>query len=514
MLALDAIIGYVVIAVCVVLYLRFYAGYPMVPHRASLDAGWWNWTDQGRYYREARAWAHADLRPSEHWYLPLYSLVGAAFLPVGPAEPFWLPDAICLALSGVLVSCLAPRIMPGLPLARLWGAVAFYAGEIWQPFALKSWVEPWTTTPTAPLMFGLLLACLRLRDRPGAARAALCGALWGLVLMTRPTEAVWSALPAILFCAVTVALAPQTLARRLRIALGGLLAASALIALTVWLHWIVWGWSWGDYFLQSLGTGFELRLLPLRWNWLVLDSAPAHEAYDGLAMVFPWVLPGFAGIAACMLAPRGRRATHLLIGGSVVVHWLVYLCYRDLHPEGLWRFSNYHYFKWTQALLCLYAIALCLRLAQRSELLRATAAVVFVLLCCCWHVRMKDISSKDRLVTIVGPHELLVHGGLTRPDQAVLVAAHGGDDAIYSGPHGIDQAGRSWGYNGDLKAWPLPGGLALSTLRRMPRGDAIIHLDPGVSVDAGTHPRLVRMKLVFGLPCAVLRHRAVCRPGV
>ena len=521
----GALLAYAVLLVSLWLYLDAYHHYPMVPRQPSMHDGWWNWTDQGRYYRESLAWAGGDLRPSQHWYLPLYSLLGALFVPFNRAEPFLVPDTMCFGLSGVLLCALAPRLAPELPFARFWGALAFFAADltfhvsnISAQFAIKSWVEPWTTTPTAPLLLGLLLAALALRERPSAGLAALCGGLWGLILMTRPTEATWSSLPAILFCAVAVVRAKLPVAARVRAATAGIGAALLLAGVTVWLHWIVWGWSWGDYFLQSLGTGFELRLLPLRWSWLVLDARPAHERFQGLAVVFPWVLPGFAGILAAILARRSDRPVHLLVGGAIVVHWCVYLCYRDLHPEGLWRFSNYHYFKWTQGLLCFYALLLVLALGRallrRTDRAAVAGAIGIVLLCCCWHVRMVDVPGRADAVTVRGPHELLVRGGLTRPDLAVLVPASGGEDAIYGGPDGIDEGGRSFGYNGDLKAWPLPGGFALSALRPLPTGDALIHLTPDVNVPADAHPRLVRMTLVFGLPCAIQPHRAVCRPSL
>ncbi|MBB3173538.1 hypothetical protein FHR90_001361 [Endobacter medicaginis] len=513
-------LGVLLIALAAQCYLIAYSHYFPVPTRASFDDGWWRWTDQGRYWREALAWAAGDLRPSEHWYLPLYSLIGAAMVPFDRVDPFRLPDLVCYVASGLLVMALARRLAPELKFAALWGAIAFCVADgtthlrhIDGQFALKSWIEPWTTTPTAPLLLGLLLAALRLRERPGAGRAAVCGLLWGLILITRPTEAVWSSLPAIVFCAIAVLWARRPVRTRLGFAAAGIAPAAVLAAIGLGLHLMVWGWSWGQYFLESLGTGFEPRLLALRWNWLVLDARPIHERYHGLAVVFPWVLPGFAGMIAGLLAPRGNRPAHVLVAAAVMVHWAVYLCYRDLHAEGLWRFGNYHYFKWTQPLLCFYALLLVLRLARRGERLAGAGSIALVLLACCWQSRLER-DPHAATVRVLGPGELAIPGGMTDPTQVLVVPARGDAMTMYVGPELLEQHGRVWAYNGDVKAWPLPGGMVLSVLRRLPAGDAVIRLAPGIEVAPDSPPYLARMRLSFGLPCAVLPKRASCRPAL
>lgn len=510
--------GLLLIAVAVVLYGLAYHRDPAVPVQAAFDSGWWSNTDQGRYYRAALAWARGDLRPSQHWYLPLYPLLGAAFVWLSPAQPFLWPDLGSFIATGLLTMALARRLAPDFRLAPLWGAAAFcladasfHTQDISARYAIKSWIEPWTTTPVAPLMLGLLLATLRLRDAPGPARAALCGAIWGLVLMARPTEAMWSSLPAIGLCAVAVLRAPQPRRARARIVACGIGAALTLAALTLELHLAIWGWSWGDYLRESLGTGFEPRLLALRWNMLVLDSRPLHQRVHGLAAVFVWVLPGFAGLIACALAARGQRTAHLVVAGSVMLHWAVYLCYRDLHPEGLWWFGNYHYFKWTQPLLCVYAGLLVLRLARRRERRAALAAIAVVLLSCCWQSRLVR-DPQAPVVRVAGPRRLVIPGGLTDPREVLVIPARGDAMAIYLGPQHLDQHGRDWSSNGDVKAWKLSDGMVLEVLRSLPPSDAVVELAPGITLTQGAQPGFARMRLVFGLPCAILPWRASCRP--
>ncbi|GAN52724.1 hypothetical protein [Tanticharoenia sakaeratensis] len=477
------------------------AGFP--PH-ATPGAGIFGWTDQQRYLRAALAWAHGDLRLSEHWYLPGYVLLAAPFIYVTPSDPFLIPDLVSLLLTGWFTARLAVRLFPDLPYASLLGALAFTVTSVRSSDALLSWVEPWTSTPLAPLLLALMLATLRLGDRVTPGRAALCGALWGLVVMVRPTEALTAGLPAVLVCAAITLSAPVSVSARARVATAGIGAALAVLAIVVVIHLAIFGFAPSEYMRQSFGTGFEWRALGIKWVVLVLGTDTFHSAAGtGLAWRFWWILPGFAGILASLLATRAALR-HLLVGGAVMLHWAMYLCYRDLHVEGVWRYHNYHYFKWTFPILGLYAVALVWMACRRHTDRHAFGAMAVVALSACWHLEVSTLPLAEQTAHVIAPHRIDVLSGLRHPDRALLIATDAppaaSDDfmPIFMGPHHLEQGGRVWAYNGDFKAWPVPGGMAIASLRPLPRGTAHLTLAPEAAIAPDRCLVLVRMRVVFG----------------
>jgi hypothetical protein len=124
--------------------------HPQHPRELGIN-GWWLWNDQGWYLRSVHAWAAGSLNPAEHWYFPGYPPLGAAFAWLTPIQPFYLPDLFCLIAFGWLFARLAEHLASEQPRARLLGAMVFFVTVALSPLATKSFVEPWTTTPTAPL---------------------------------------------------------------------------------------------------------------------------------------------------------------------------------------------------------------------------------------------------------------------------------------------------------------------------------------------------------------------------
>lgn len=493
------LIGLVLVAV-LARFIHLYVQYPMVPTSPDFGSGWYNWTDQSRYFRSSLAWAHLDFDASQHWYLPAYPLIGALFVALHPADPYLIPNLLCFLLTAWLMTRLARFIMPDMPMAGLIGALAFMATSGLRFISVKAWIEPWTTTLLAPLLYGLLLATLRFAARPNVRYAVLCGVIWGAIAMTRPTEATWTALPSVVLCTVSLFLSAADRRTKLAAALAGTLSAAGMLALLFAIHLTIYGWAPGRYISDSLLTGFEWRLIPIRWVTLILDPAPTHEmAGPGLAFQFWWIMPGFAGMLGAMIAGAKRPSASLLVGATLIVHYAVYLSYRDLHPEGLWRFGNYHYFKWTQPILGFYAVVFCWMIFRGPRWAALLGALV-VAFACCWRVSFYPAPDTAGDVRFVDSHRIAIASGLSSPDLALLLEASGSFDAIYSGQQRIEEGGRIWYENNDVKAWPLPHGLALSPLRVIPPGEGYVLLDSGITVAPDAVPQIVRQVLTFGVP--------------
>ena len=479
-----------------------YAADPRRPAAATLDSGWWAFSDQGRYLTSALAWAAGRLDPAEHWYLPGYPLLAAPFIRLTPANPFLLPDLALLAATVWLTAALAGWLAPAWRGARIAGAAAAL-GAVLPPLALDVWVTPWTSTPEAALTLGCLLATLHSAARPGSARPSfIVGLCAGAVAAFRPADAILLALVAGAASAWALWRAWPGWQAAVRSLAASALGAgiAALPALAGYLA--INGWQMNGYLTLSAAIGFEWRLLPLRWVTIMLDPRPLFPDGRGLVAAFPWVAAGLAGIVACLLRPPAgaARFAHALVAGAACAHIALYLCYRDLHPQGLWRFYNYHYFKWPLVLLALYAVLL-LRLVRERRWAAVLAGACSLAILLPWRAELQPVP----------------HPGMTAQTGAVLhlptlalgvrdviiVPAHGSFQAIYSGQQNMyvgAQEEKWYSSTADMKVTPRPGGLMIAALRPLQPGPVTIRFGPGITLGDGA-PALARQVLVYGAPC-------------
>ena len=466
--------------------------------------GWWLWDDQGYYIRAARAWAAGNLDPAQHWYLPGYPLLGAAFVWLTPIQPFYLPDLLGLIAYGWLFIALAARLAPDLRGTRIIGAFVFFGTVALSPLAMQSFVEPWTTTPTAPLTLASLLLAFRFWDRPSASGAALLGLVTTAILLFRPTDAAIMIAVIAGFAAVALLVHRPGWAAMARISAAGIAGAAVPAALVVGLQVAIYGWTTAGYIQQSSRTGFEWRLLPLNWVTLFISPQPLLPDGRGMAQIFPWIVPGIAGMAACLLAVRGRaRPRHALVVAAVTAHCAVYLAYRDLHPPGLLRYSNYHYFKWVIPVFGLYAVYLAALVAgtARARWGWATGAAAAVAL---FGWRAEFVSPTPGYqpddATVTAPRTLVLKQGLHSVLDGVRVGAAGSFESIFLAPYTMQAADQTYVANADLKSYPTPGGLMFTTLRPIAGAPATITFNPGTTLDPNTAPQIGRQTVIFGWP--------------
>lgn len=353
---------------CIIQFLRLHAligpsaaptmAFLRDPHATPTAAmGWWAWWDQGRYQSAAVAWAHGVTTARFHWYMPAYPLLGAPFVGLTPADPFLVPDLACLIGTLWLFSALASRLLDDIKGSVPLACLLFVASTLVLPDrVLWAWVVPWTTTPETLCLFAALLAAVRLLERPRRRDAFLLGLAGVAIAGVRPVEAM------IVLLLAGVVTVPVLLARRMlrpdllaAALVGGLLPLGLFGA----AYLAVWGPRLSPYVISSANIGFEPRLLPIRWVTLMIDPRPLYPDGRGLAEVFFWIAPGFAGMAATLVGTRRTLLpAHILVVATMCADIVLFLIYRDLHPTGLWRFGSFHYFKWTLPLFALYALRL------------------------------------------------------------------------------------------------------------------------------------------------------------
>ncbi len=475
---------------------------PARPLVMARPDGFWGWQDQGRYLQAAIAWVHGDMLPAHHWYLPGYSLLAALFVPLGWPDPFLIPDLACLLLSVALCGGIASALTEGRPWAFPFGVAIFTALVVFSPLYRQSWATPWTTTPTTPLVLGCMLLVMRFQQTPTARLAFQTGVVMTIVAWFRPTEAIILLVTVPFFMVASLAWSGLRVRRIATVAACGLSGAMIpLLALLVLLV-LIGGFSPMSYMANSARIGFEWRMVPLRWVTIVISPMPLFTSGEGLAKIFRWVIPGCCGlIVACCGRLGGARQCHLFAGSTVAATMALYLAYRDLHPQGLWMFGNYHYFKTVLPLLAIYAGLLVVELAtsKRRGSVALIAAMSAVLLFS-WRAEWRPASAGSPSI-VTGPHTLSIPDGLDMPADALLVTARGGFDAIYSGRTDLRVGANDYHMNGDYKSVVVPGGMLVEPLRPVGRGAKVLTVDSAVALSASPPPVIGRMVAVFGSPC-------------
>ncbi|MBE7213040.1 MAG: hypothetical protein INR65_18665 [Gluconacetobacter diazotrophicus] len=466
---------------------------------------WWSWWDQGRYGKAAIAWAHGWTSPDWHWYLPGYPLMGAPFVGVTPADPFLIPDLACLlAVLGICVG-LGRRLLDAGRWSVPLGCAAFVlAVDLWTP-EMRDWVIPWTTTPEA---VGFLGAVLAVAGLPGAGRrvrlrAALAGVGVGVVAGCRPAD---GAVILLAVCGGVLLLLPRR--RWLGTAVAVALGAAGPLALVGVAYWLVWGFQPSLYLVISKGIGFEPRQLLLRWVTLVIDPGVVYPRGRGIAEGFPWLAPGLAGMASAIVMPgRAGRRVHLLVAGAAMADLLLFVCYRDLHPDGPWFYNLHHYFKTALIVSALYAArfaVLALRAARGTASRRqqgaALAGIMAVLLLVPWHV---ELVPWQRLSWGDG-NSVVLPDGLQPIESVVMVPGN----AMGAWPpseegHGEVENGRDEHVGVDLSL-PNPGNtlaeLPVLPLRRLPKQRTVIRFTSPVVLDRSREPVLYKQAIRWGMP--------------
>lgn len=482
-----------------IVFLLAWQSDPRRPIGASATDGWWSGYDQGHYLASALAFAHGDLSPSAHWYLPAYPAIASLFVRLVPGDPFMVPDLVCLLAALWLSGGLGAELLPDWRWGRLAGLAGFLACVVAPPVVLEAWVVPWTSTLAAPLMLGCLRATLAgMRCPHRRWPPVLAGFAGAAVAGCRPVDAVlmlacvgtlggWAAIRAGGPIGAVRSWLPLFL-------LGGI--AGSLPTLVLYLA--IWGPHESPYMVSSALVGFEWRLLPLHWVELMISARPIFPDGHGLIQVLPFIGTGLLGLVAAIAFPWEDRARHLLVAFAVVSSDALYLSYRDLHAPGLWLFSNYHYFKWSFGLLGLYSVIL-VRTAMRRPSRTLLWLVPLALLPVCWRVAPHRLAGPAGMVT--APDAFSIAVPALGVDDAVVASAIGPFDPIYFGTHALAIGGHPVLPIQDFKALPIFGGLMITPLRPLPAGMLTIRMVSGISLNRTPAPFLARLGLRPGLPC-------------
>ena len=175
--------GWVLLGLLAALYTWSYVTHPLHPGLAApeLRQGWWSWADQTKYVEAAVALEQGRI-DRESYYYPLgYSVLGAPFVRVFPAHPFFLPNLVLVLVAAALAWRLARRWL------ERWEAMVLTTAFLLTHAALleQTLVIPWNTIPLQAAFFAGMWLVLARRDGRALAHGQrsgrrLCVERWGL----------------------------------------------------------------------------------------------------------------------------------------------------------------------------------------------------------------------------------------------------------------------------------------------------------------------------------------------
>ena len=452
---------------------------------------------------DAQAWSQGDSNGGLHHYLPGYGLSGALFMHILPWQPFLIPDLIsyiaCLGFFCLIARCLVPDHV----VWRFAAPLIFGASTLGTATLRSVWLVPWSTTGSAPFQFAALLAAVYAARAPSFRRMAVLGAALGACAGFRPADA------AVLLVCCTGYVAYETqrefavLWRHL-VALGVGLLAGALPWLAV--HVAAHGLSLGAYLGRMSAVGFEWRLLALRWVQIGIDARPVLADGPGILGAYPWVAVGIAGALFGAIFRGPTRSAWRLIAASIALHWMLYLCYRDLYAEGLWRYFNVHYFKWSFPFLALAAVRLCWALVQVKERKMALASVGGLLVLMLWRPALRIDTSSG---TGDAAHPA-IQTDLSSLDNATVLPISGLWQSIYFSNSDLTGNGVTFRSQIDFKLLPYRNGALLIPLRELAGPPLALGLGSKLTWRPGEEAHSAVQEIRFGLPCFLLKHIHAC----
>jgi hypothetical protein len=475
---------------------------------ARIYPDWLGWADQGHYMDSARAWAALNFDPSQHNYPPGYALMAAPWVYITPANPFLVPDLLLTLASLVLFVRICRRLAPDLPHAGAAAALCFVIATVPGQRYADMWAEPWTTTAAAPFLLFCLLMALNYRETLNRRALFALGLAAGLGAMVRPSDA------ALLYgvCAIYCVLAAARLGVRRLMEDGAIIGGAFVLGLIPFAtaHLLIHGLSAGNYIGGSASRGLEWRLIPLRWVTLAVGPRPLLPQGVGMAVVFPWLLPGIGGMVLSVFARRRPASfANCLVAAAICLYWLLYLSYRDLHAYGLWRYGNVHYFKWTLLFLAFWAFLLGRALILPGNRMPAMAALAAALGLFCWRpVFVPDAYGREATDT----SEAAVPFGLSPINRAFLLQAQGASTNLYFGPSVLRIGGQSFSNQHDIKMFPDGPNLLMMPLRVLPAGAGQLTVAPGVFLTREAAWVAGTTSLQFGVPCLVTPRLGDCKP--
>ncbi len=362
-----------VVIVAVTFLLALLLSQPAAVLQFQQDPKFTPWFDQGQYLLSAKAFFHADLSASQHWYPPLYSLLLAPFAWAPVLVQTGVVDLACYALTFIGFREVAQRLGVGsMPALLLFLFSTLASGRM-----TEQWLLAWTTTPSAALIWLALAWTGRVIAREGAAAlstgaAARLGVVLALIPVCRPGDVAVSAIIGTFALGGLLVHGPRWAQIRALV-----LAGVAVVVAALALHLAIYGFRPSPYMVLSAAYGANFAWLGWKSYLLLIEPMPWYPYGEGLLRVLPWLPIGAAGLLLA-LGERALRWQVALLLLPALAYAIIMLAYIDLLPSGMWQLNNAHYFKWLLPLFALGGWLFMLRLKSRTVAALAVLALVLL----------------------------------------------------------------------------------------------------------------------------------------
>lgn len=317
------------------------------------DPPWLSWFDQSRYFASAVAFGRGDLSVASHWYPLTYSLFAAPLTWITPRDPFVLLDLALYLVTWRSFCIIAARLGVGIGLAT----GSFVLTTLIDAAVARAWVDPWTTTLSAALIWVMIDQTLRVIDSDdaciGARDALLLGAVLTAIPLVRPVDALVSLAGG----AIVIFVLLRQAGSSIRVVGLGIVGGLGCVAAYAALHLAIYGAQATPYMIAAAQTGFVWSDLGWKAYVLLIHAKPWFPETQAVFERMPWIPIGVAGlIVAAVFGDVGKRRVLGLLALAALPVSAVMLTYADLQPPGLWRFGNIHYFKWVLPVFALGVI--------------------------------------------------------------------------------------------------------------------------------------------------------------
>jgi len=291
-----------------------------------------------------------DLSADQHWYSPLYPLLLAPWAWAGISAGSLIVDSTLYVVTYFAFEEIANRF----GLRRLLAIPLFIVTTLLPVQLGKTWIEPWTTTVSAALLWWSLALAARVIDEAKGDRKPrrlffALGVLLVLIPFTRPSDVVIS-----IFIGAAISFKLLWEIHDWRSFM--VLVATGLVALVpvAVLYLEIWGPQPSPYANLGSAIGFNFAWIGWKAYLIFVEPRPWFPGESSLLKLMPWLIFGFAGSIVGLFRSHDRQLSILLFVVSVAYLGMM-VSYIDLLPSGLWRFNNIHYFKWLVPLFGLFA---------------------------------------------------------------------------------------------------------------------------------------------------------------
>lgn len=345
------------------IYIAVYFAIPATPGNSpgAHPLGWWGWFDQGKYLLSANAFAQFDLSPDKHFYPPLYPAIGAIFLNWSSGHMYFALNLLCLLWFAFVFTRISDKYIPR------WGSVVLLFGTTVFNYTLfENYVIPWTSTLSMALLASGFLGLVWLGEVKDGKRSRVSGlqvffvaTCLGLLVPTRPADAVVGGVVGLSLLIGYWQTHRKSIEGVPSIGRFFILAVIGSIVgpfLFLGFNFVVFGSPFGGYMQAAGANGFYPADLAEKFVSLWLDGFTLYgEPNAGLTERYPWLFLSLAGLLWALIRGDGLLRS---VAFAIVLLFVLYLPYGDLLPNGLWRYLNIHYFKWTFPFLALFAVLL------------------------------------------------------------------------------------------------------------------------------------------------------------